>query len=46
MRVAVKIQLLEADRTCLEQWARSRTVLVRQRERSRMVLTAADGKTK
>ena len=45
MRVAVKIQLSEADRTCLERWARSRSVAVRLRERSRMVLMAADGMT-
>lgn len=38
MRVAVKIELSEADRKQLERWSRSRSVAVRLRERSRMVL--------
>ena len=45
MRVAVKIELSEADRKRLERWSRSRSVAVRLRERSRMVLMAADGMT-
>ena len=45
MRVAVEIELSEADRERLERWSRSRSVAVRLRERSRMVLMAADGMT-
>lgn len=45
MRVAVKIELSEADRQCLERFSRSRSASVRLRERSQMVLMAADGMT-
>ena len=45
MRMAVEIELTEADRKRLQQWSRSRSVAVRLRERSRMVLMAADGMT-
>ena len=45
MRVAVKIELSEADRRCLERFSRSRSASVRLRERSQMVLMAADGMT-
>ena len=45
MRVAVKIELSEAERKRLQRWSRSRSVAVRLRERSRMVLMAADGMT-
>ncbi len=43
MRVAVKIELSEAERKRLEQWTRSRSAAVRLQERSRIVLMAADG---
>ncbi len=43
MRVAVKIELSEAERKRLERWSRSRSATVRLRERSRIVLMAADG---
>ena len=43
MRVAVKIELPEADRKKLERWATSRSVAVRLRERSRIVLRASEG---
>ncbi len=45
MRVAVNIELLEADRRCLERWSRSRSASVRLQERSQMMLMAADGMT-
>ena len=45
MRVAVKIELPEADRKKLERWATSRSVAVRLRERSRIVLRASGGLT-
>ena len=45
MRVAVKIELTEAERKRLGRWSRSRSAAVRLRERSRMVLMAADGMT-
>ena len=45
MRVAVKIELSEADRKRLGRWSRSRCVAVRLQERSRIVLMAADGVT-
>ena len=45
MRVAVRIELSEGDRRVLERWSRSRSVTVRLRERSRIVLMAADGMT-
>ena len=45
MLVAVKIDLSDADRKRLERWSRSRSEAVRLRERSRMVLMAADGMT-
>ena len=45
MRVAVKIELPEADRKKLERWATSRSVAVRLRERSRIVLRASEGLT-
>ena len=45
MRVAVKIELSDADRRRLERWSRSRSAAVRLRERSRMVLMAAGGMT-
>ncbi len=45
MRVAVKIELSEAERKRLEQWTRSRSAAVRLQERSRIVLMAADGMT-
>ena len=45
MRVAIKIELTDAERTRLTRWRRSRSVSVRLRERSRIVLMAADGQT-
>ena len=45
MRVAVKIELSEADRRRLQRRSRSRSAAVRLRERSRIVLMAADGMT-
>jgi len=45
MRVAVKIELSEADRQRLERLSRSRSAAVRLRERSRIVLMAAGGMT-
>ena len=45
MRVAVNIELPEADRKKLERWAMSRSVAVRLRERSRIVLRASEGLT-
>ena len=45
MRVAVRIELSESDRTRLERWSRSRSAAVRLRERSRIVLMAAGGMT-
>ena len=45
MRVAVKIELTDAERTRLARWSRSRSVSVRLRARSRIVLRAAEGRT-
>ena len=45
MRVAVKIELSDTDRACLERWSRSRSMSVRLRERSQIVLMAAGGMT-
>ena len=45
MRVAVRIELSESDRRRLERWSRSRSAAVRLRERSRIVLMAAEGMT-
>ena len=44
IRVAVKIELPEADRQKLERWATSRSVVVRPRDRSRIVLRASEGR--
>ena len=41
MRVAVNIELPEADRKKLERWATSRSVAVPLRERSRIMLRAS-----
>ena len=45
MRVAVQIELPEADREKLQRWATSRSAAVRLRERSRIVLLASEGLT-
>ena len=45
MRVAVKIEVPESDRKQLERWSSSRSVPVRLRERSLVVLKASEGKT-
>ncbi len=43
MRVAQDIRLTKKERTTLERWLQGRRVSVRQRDRARMVLLAADG---
>ena len=43
MRVADRIVLNKAERTALTRWSQGRTVSVRQSERARMILLAADG---
>jgi len=43
MRVAHEIQLTRQERATLTQWSRGRTVSVRQAERARILLLAADG---
>ena len=43
MRVAVHISLTKKQRTKLERWSQGRTLSVRQSERARIVLLAADG---
>ena len=45
MRVAARIALSTEDRRKLDKWASSRSTPVRLRERSRIVLMAADGMT-
>lgn len=45
MRVAVKVEVSAAERKTLERWATSRSVAVRLRERSRIVLRASEGVT-
>ena len=45
MRVAVKIELSDADRQRMERLSRSRSAAMRLRERSRIVLMAAGGMT-
>ena len=43
MRVAEKLVLNKTERTALNRWSQGRTISVRQRERARMILLAADG---
>lgn len=43
MRVAKEIVLDKAEQTALGQWSNGRTVSVRQRERAKMILLAAEG---
>ncbi len=43
MRVAVEIQLTKSERSTLTNWSRSRRISVRQAQRARMILLAADG---
>lgn len=43
MRIAIKIELTQAEQTTLQSWARSRTLSKRQSERARIVLMAAGG---
>ncbi len=43
MRVAQDIRLTKKERTTLERWLQGRRVSVRQRDRAKMVLLAADG---
>lgn len=45
MRVAAKVEVSESDRKQLERWSSSRSAPMRLRERSRIVLAAAEGKT-
>jgi transposase len=45
MRVAPEIRLTKTQRTTLQQWARGRTVAVRQAQRAKMILRAAEGKS-
>ncbi len=45
MRAAPRIEVPEGDREKLERWSSSRSVPVRLRERSRIVLTASEGMT-
>jgi transposase len=45
MRVAQEIHLTKTQRATLQRWAGSRTVVVRQTQRARMILQAAAGKS-
>ena len=45
MRVAAAVELSKEERRRLEGWASARSTPVRLRERARMVLMAAEGKT-
>jgi transposase len=45
MRVAQEIHLTKTQRATLQRWAGSRTVVVRQAQRARMILQAAAGKS-
>jgi transposase len=45
MRVAPEIHLTKTQRATLQQWARGRTVAVRQAQRAKMILQAAEGKS-
>lgn len=43
MRVAQEVRLTKKERITLQRWAQGRRVAVRQQERARMILHAADG---
>ena len=45
MRVAPEIQLTKNQRAALQRWSRGRTVAVRQAQRAKMILRAAEGKS-
>ena len=45
MRVAAAVELTKGERRRLAGWASARSTSVRLRERARMVLMAAEGKT-
>ena len=45
MRVAPEIHLTQNQRATLQRWSRGRTVAVRQAQRARMILRAAEGKS-
>ena len=45
MRVAVEIHLSKSQRATLQQWSRGRKVAVRQAQRAKMILRAAEGKS-
>lgn len=43
MRVAPSIKLTKKERATLQRWSQGRMISVRQRDRARMILLAADG---
>jgi len=43
MRIAPTITLTKKERETLQQWRRGRKIAVRQRDRARIILRAADG---
>ena len=45
MRVAQEIQLTPSQRVALQRWSSGRTVAVRQAQRAKMILQAAEGRT-
>ena len=45
MRVAPEIHLTKSQRATLQRWSRGRTVAVRQAQRAKMILRAAEGKS-
>lgn len=45
MRIAQTVTLTKAERSTLKGWSRGRAVAVRQAERARMILAAADGRS-
>ena len=45
MRVAPEIHLTQNQRATLQRWSRGRTVAVRQAQRAKMILRAAEGKS-
>ena len=45
MRVAAEIRLTKSQRATLQQWSRGRKVAVRQAQRAKMILRAAEGKS-
>ena len=45
MRVAAEIRLTKSQWATLQQWSRGRKVAVRQAQRAKMILRAAEGKS-